>query len=119
MPHLRTLILLACLAPAAASAGPKKPFVEPGTRPNAGEVAGEPEGARPDDRFADLRLQVDRRGYPTHCSILKTNIPNPETRAQVCGAFMADWHVEPKIEGGVAVPQVVLRHMVLRGKRHR
>jgi hypothetical protein len=32
---------------------------------------------------------------------------------------MVDWHVEPKLENGVAVPQVVMRHVVLRGKRHR
>jgi hypothetical protein len=30
---------------------------------------------------------------------------------------MSDLHLEPKIENGVAVPQVVVRDLVLRGRR--
>jgi len=111
------VLLLAALA--AAAAPPKKPFVEPGTRPNPEEVAGEPEGARPDDKFADVRLEVDSKGRPTRCTIVKTSIRDPMTRIQICNSFMVDWHVEPRIENGAPVPQVLMRHVVLRGKRHR
>ena len=112
-------LLLLAAAAAAASSPPKKPFVEPGTRPNPEEVAGEPEGPRPDDRFADVRLEVDRHGRPTRCTIVRTSIRDGMTRIQICNSFMVDWHVEPKLENGIAVPQIVLRHVVLRGKRHR
>jgi hypothetical protein len=113
------LLILAALAALAAAAPPKKPFVEPGTRPNPEEVAGEPEGARPDDKFADVRLEVDAKGRPTRCTIVKTSIRDPMTRIQICNSFMVDWHLEPRIENGAAIPQTVMRHVVMRGKRHR
>ena len=108
------------LAATAAAAGPGKdePFVEPGTRPNPGEVAGEPDGPRPDDRWADLVLEVDKRGRPTKCRVARSNIRKSEMRFWVCQAFMSDWRTEPKIVDGKAVPQTVRRRTILQGKRH-
>jgi hypothetical protein len=117
---LTTLVIMAAAASSAsAAAGDKKPFVEPGTHPDPWEVAGEPAGPRPDDKYADVRLDVDKRGYPTRCRIIRTDLREPEMRFWACNAFMnGDWHVEPLVQDGKAVPQVVVRHMVLRGRRH-
>ena len=114
-----TLILLALDAAAVpAAAQDKKPFVEPGTQPQPWETAGEPKGPRPGDLWADLRLEVDKRGYPTRCGILRTDIRDPEMRFWICHAFMQDWHIEPLMQAGKPVPQVVTRHFVLQGIRH-
>jgi hypothetical protein len=102
----------------AASPGDRKPFVEPGTRPDPANMAGEQrQGPRPDDKYADVRLDVDKHGRPTRCRIVRSDIPDPYTRLQVCQTFMEDWHIEPLIQDGKAVPQVVTRHMVLAGRR--
>ena len=119
---LRTVALvLAAVAVAAAggaaSAGDKKPFVEPGTRPDPANMAGVPQGPRPDDKYADVRLEVDKHGRPSRCRIVRSNVPDPYTRLQICQTFMEDWHIEPLIQDGKAVPQVVTRHMVLAGRR--
>jgi hypothetical protein len=65
-----------------------------------------------------VRLEVDKRGYPTRCGILRSDIRDSEMRFWVCHAFIEDWHIEPLIKDGKAVPQVVTRHFVLQSIRH-
>ncbi len=112
------LILAAAIGAAGAAAQDKKPFVEPGTRPEPWETAGEPKGPRPDDKYADVRIEVDKKGRPTRCQIVRSNIPDPYTRLQMCQSYMEDWHIEPLVQDGKPVPQVVMRHTILQGIRH-
>jgi hypothetical protein len=112
------LVLAAVTGAAAAAAQDKKPFVEPGTRREPWETAGEPQGARPDDKYADIRIEVDKKGRPTRCQVIRSNVRDALTKLQMCQSYMEDWHIQPLIQDGKAVPQVVMRHTILHGIRH-
>jgi hypothetical protein len=110
------IAMLALAMPLAAQAQDKK-FVEPGTQPGPNEED-YTDGILPGDQWARLRLDVDKKGRPTRCGIIATNIRNKERRFWACQAFMSDWHIEPIMKDGVAVPGTVTRMFVLIGKRH-
>ena len=108
------LILMGFATQAAAQ---KKPFVEPGTQPGPSDPK-YTDGILPGDQWAVMRINVDERGQPTRCGIAKTNIRSKETRYWMCQAMLSDWHIEPIMRDGVAVPGTVTRRVVMPGRRH-
>jgi hypothetical protein len=86
------------------------------SEPVAAPVAGQPllpAGLQPGDKWAELRIEINKEGYPTSCGILQTNIVHRETRAMVCSAFIGEWHTAPIMKDGVAVRGVVTRIFVI------
>ncbi|MEO7634635.1 MAG: hypothetical protein ABIS38_03180 [Sphingomicrobium sp.] len=43
------------------------------------------------DRFAWIRLEVDRRGYPIRCRVAKNNYPDAESRVWLCKQYYEEW----------------------------
>lgn len=103
-----TAALLLIAMPAAPAAAPK----EPGALEEWQQV----EGLRPGDMWMKMRIYVDRKGRPTKCRTIDSNIRKDETRWWVCNAMMADWKTQPIMENGVAVEGSVVRVMILPGR---
>ena len=99
-------------APAVAEApAPKK---EPGTS----EPWQEGMPLMSGDRWARLRIDIDARGRPLKCRIAVTNL-SESMRFYACRAFLRDWHTEPLMKDGVAVPGTVERTLMMPGPARR
>lgn len=70
------------------------------------------------DRWARLRIDVDSRGRPLKCRIAATNL-SESLRFYACRAFLRDWHTEPLMRDGVAVPGTVERTLMMPGPARR
>ena len=103
--------LIACAITGSATA--HKPFVEPGTQPLPSDPH-YPDEMRPGDHWADIQMKVDKKGQPTDCLVTKTDIKDKEQIFWICHAMMRDWHIQPVVENGLAVPGTVTRHFVMR-----
>ncbi len=102
---------VAILAATTLSAQTKKPFVEPGTENSTAETS-----IGPNDQWIRAAIDIDKKGYPTKCRVIESNIRNSERRFWFCNAMMRDWHAAPILKDGVPVASTVTRRMVLHGK---
>ena len=113
MKYMMFLLALACVAPADA----QEP--EPKKEPGQLEPWQNAETLRPGDRWADIRLKVDKAGRAIDCDVVRSNIKKPEMRFWVCRAFTQDWKGEPIMENGVPVEGYVHRKFIMPGRATR
>jgi hypothetical protein len=112
---MRTVLAALLLLTAAAT-----PAAEPSPKREAGAPEPWQEGMplMSGDRWARLHIDVDAKGRPLKCRIAATNL-SESMRFYACQAFLRDWHVEPLVKDGVAVPGRVERTLMLPGPARR
>ena len=64
-------------------------------------------GRDPHDRWATMRVAIDRKGRPTACRVVESNLRSTEDRWLFCHGMMGWWRTDPVLKDGVAVPATV------------
>lgn len=70
------------------------------------------------DHWADVAIDVDAKGKPTGCKVVKGNLESDDGFF-VCRSMTAQGEFDPVMKDGAAVAGTIQTHMVLQGMRHR
>jgi hypothetical protein len=67
---------------------------------------------RPNDRWATMRVTIDKKGRPTACKVIKSNLRRPEDRWLFCHGMMGWWRTKPVLKDGEPVVATVVTTLV-------
>ncbi|QAY79603.1 hypothetical protein [Sphingosinicella sp. BN140058] len=69
----------------------------------------------PGDQWADMVLDINKRGRVTRCRMGANNIRSSDRRWYVCNSFLKGWFTDPVMKDGKPIDGVIRRRFILLG----
>jgi hypothetical protein len=114
---MESLLFLLMAASPHEAAAPEQTVVVEGERPQPPPGAGVPVLRR--DRWATVRVALDRRGIPLGCRVVASNLRRIEDRWRACHQIKLDFATREGAAEGLSLPATVERTLVVRSMKSR